>query len=220
MMHPGPTLTSGELLRALASIHTRTGLVDRLKVKLRPLICPFEDVLAQIPPGQYVCDIGCGSGQFSWLVARYCRPSAILGLEVGPLLVANARALFAQHPMAVPATFLHFDGRTLPTAAAGADVVVMIDVWHHVPLHQRSDLLASIVACMKPGAILLFKDIDASSPFVVANKVHDLIFGGGVGHEISTARAKELLTSAGLLLQGTYTRRMHVYPHYLLVARK
>lgn len=209
-----------ELLRALSTITTDLRTVDRWKVKLRPHICPFDDVLAHIPLGSSVFDIGCGSGQFAWLVAKYRRPNRVMGCEITPRLVDNARKLFADHPTGIAHEFEHFDGRRLPAVASTADVLVLIDVWHHVPVARREELIHSIVGSMKKGAMLIFKDIDADSPLVWANKFHDVLFGGGAGKEIGASAAVRLLSGVGLHVEEPHYRRMYVYPHYLLVAHK
>ena len=73
---------------------------------------------------------------------------------------------------------------------------------------------------MKPGCRLIFKDVDASSPLVYVNKLHDLIFAQEIGNEISFEKAKSLLIDNGLQIIEQEKRTTYVYPHYTIVAKK
>ena len=67
---------------------------------------------------------------------------------------------------------------------------------------------------------MVLKDIDGSSPFVIFNKIHDLIFSGEIGNEISVSKALNLLKENGFDIVEQEKRLMYVYPHYTLVAQK
>ena len=73
---------------------------------------------------------------------------------------------------------------------------------------------------IKPGARLVLKDINAASPLVYVNKLHDLIFAREIGNEMTMDRASKLLQESGLQIIQEEKRTMYVYPHYTLVAKK
>jgi 2-polyprenyl-3-methyl-5-hydroxy-6-metoxy-1,4-benzoquinol methylase len=100
------------------------------------------------------------------------------------------------------------------------DVLFLIDVLHHVPKKNQEVFLKDLANIMKPGARLVLKDIDASSPLVYCNKIHDLIFAREIGNEMSMESAKNLLVANGLNIIEQSKRTMYVYPHYTLVAQK
>jgi 2-polyprenyl-3-methyl-5-hydroxy-6-metoxy-1,4-benzoquinol methylase len=213
-------INQSDLSRALAEITTRLPLIDKLKVRYRPLICPIETILELIPPHQYVFDIGCGSAQFLWLLCRFRDPAKVHGVEISEQLVNNARKLFMEFPTGHPAGFSVYNGVELPASIQEADYVTLIDVWHHIPPSLRDAFLGHLWSGMKPGATLILKDIDGGSAFVYANKIHDLIFSAEVGHESTMAEAASLLSARGLMVQGSTRTRIYVYPHYTLVAIK
>ncbi len=66
------------------------GFVDRLKIKYRPIICPFIDLIDFAKDKKSVFDIGCGSGQFCALIAKYTGVEKIMGIEINERLVKNA----------------------------------------------------------------------------------------------------------------------------------
>ncbi len=73
---------------------------------------------------------------------------------------------------------------------------------------------------MKQNARLILKDINASSGWVICNKVHDLLFAGEIGHELPFEKAKHLLEQNKLDISQFSKKRMYVYPHYTIVAKK
>jgi hypothetical protein len=64
------------------------------------------------------------------------------------------------------------------------------------------------------------KDINAGSPLVYCNKLHDLIFAREIGNEMSFKNALELLKANGLTIIEQTKRTMYVYPHYTIVGKK
>lgn len=213
-------VSTKQLMEALGSISTELSFFDRIKVKYRPLICPFDDVLNSIQPGKIVADIGCGSGQLLWLISKFKTPKRVLGVEITPRLVENATQLFSEFLPDQEATFELFNGVFIPESIAEADYVLLIDVWHHVPVKSRSVFFESLSEIMKPGASLIFKDIDAASPWVYTNKLHDLIFASEIGNEISLENAEALMLKHNLEILQVAKKQTYVYPHYTVVARK
>jgi len=80
--------------------------------------------------------------------------------------------------------------------------------------------MAQLYKKMKPGAKLMFKDIDGASPFVACNKVHDMIFAQEFSHEIGHKKAEGLLESLGFTILESRKKRIFVYPHYFLLVQK
>lgn len=213
-------VTTRQLMDALGIITTELPFLDRLKVKYRPLICPFDEILQLIQPGKIVADIGCGSGQLLWLISKFKNPHKVLGVEINERLIDNASHLFSEFLPDQDAEFQLFNGVTMPQNLADADYLLLIDVWHHVPVNSRESFFLSLSKTMKPGATLIFKDIDAASPWVYTNKLHDLVFASEIGHEISLSNAEALMLEHDLEILEVAKKRTYVYPHYTVVARK
>lgn len=194
--------------------------LDRLKIGYRPYICPFDDLLACIDEGDRVFDVGCGSGQFCLLAATFARPSEVAGVEISARLIENARVLFRSKGVVVPADFQVYDGLTFPDSVGRADKVFLIDVLHHVPPAKHQEFLIRLQRAMRPGATLVLKDIEAGSPLVYCNKLHDLIFAREIGSERTGADLAALLAAAGFQIGAPRSRRMFWYPHVTILARK
>lgn len=212
-------ISNKNLLSYLKSVDFSSGFVDRLKVYYRPLVCPFTDLIELVKAGEKVGDIGCGSGQFGLLLAEFARPSFVYGIEINDRLVSNANQLFSKHAK-VAYHFEAFNGVQFPAAISDLDIVFLNDVLHHVPKQAQYQFVKDLIKQMKSGARLVLKDINASSPFVYCNKLHDLIFAGEIGNELSVSKAQKWLTDGGLEVIEITKKQMYVYPHYTIVAKK
>jgi 2-polyprenyl-3-methyl-5-hydroxy-6-metoxy-1,4-benzoquinol methylase len=212
-------LSNKDLLRYLKSLDFQAGFLDRVKVYYRPLVCPFVELINLVKEGEKVGDIGCGSGQFGLLLAEFAKPSFVFGIEISERLVNNARQLFEKYAKTAY-EFEVFDGVIFPDRIGELDVIFLNDVLHHVPVAAQQRFVADLIAKMKSGARLILKDINGSSVLVYCNKMHDMLFAGEIGHELPWKKAKSWLEQNNLEILEFTKKRMYVYPHYTIVAKK
>ena len=78
------------LMDSLATPAARFPLLDRLRIGYRPLISPLHEVLARIPAGGRLFDIGCGSGTLLHLALKHRGCAAAHGYDVSAHAVGNA----------------------------------------------------------------------------------------------------------------------------------
>lgn len=142
----------------------------------RPYICPLETLAAIIPDQAVVFDIGCGAGLFLGYLASHGRIAGGVGVEPSARAVAAARAMSrrlasdAQAPLDFYEVSVE-DG----WPDCSADVVSLIDVMHHVHLGQRRAFFEQAVSRVKPGGVLLYKDMAPRPRWRAwANQLHDL----------------------------------------------
>ena len=209
-----------EIIQYLSSTSVDCSKIDLLKIKYRPLICPFDKLLEYAANAESAFDIGCGSGQFCSLLAKFSPVKKIYGIEINETLVRNARELNKSLSGQKEMRFEVFDGKTLPEEMKEYDLVYMNDVYHHVPQQGQRQMLRAIYNGMQVGARLIMKDINAKHPFVYFNKLHDLVFAGEIGKETGFENMKKMLTESGFKIEEAFTQTIFVYPHYLIVARK
>ena len=213
------TVTNPAIISFLKEKYKSTGFIDSLKIKYRSLICPFISLIEMVKPGEKAGDVGCGSGQFLLLLSHFAKPSYLFGIEIMDRLINNANELFADQP-AGSYGFSTYDGMSFPQKLSEMDIIFLIDVLHHVPKKNQEDFIKNLAKTLKPGARLILKDINASSPLVYVNKLHDLIFAREIGNEMTMDRARKLLQESGLEIIEENKRTMYVYPHYTIVAKK
>lgn len=212
-------ITNKEIIKFLTSTTINASFVDKLKIKYRPIICPFNTLLNYANQNTSVFDIGCGSGQFCALVAKFTPVKKIMGIEIFQRLIDNARIVNKQFATK-ELKFEVFDGKTLPENINEYDLVYMIDVYHHIPKDYQTQFMKNVYDKMKVGSTLIFKDIDAGHPFVYFNKLHDIVFAGEIGNEMSSTAAKKLLSACGFKIVEEYKKTSFVYPHYFTICQK
>ena len=194
--------------------------LDKLKIVYRPYICPFNELLNEIPKNKSVFDIGCGSGQFALLIAEYCSPVKIKGIEISDELVKNANSLLKPYSTNIEISFEKFSGDDIPKDIADYEIVTMIDVGHHVPKKLQVDFFKQLYQKMKPGSTLIYKDINADSPLVYANKFHDLLLASQIGNEMSLKTTLNLFNTIGFEIIKNSSQRMFWYPHFTIITKK
>lgn len=215
-----PRRSNAELVDFLSSVTPETTLLQELKIRYRPYICPFDELLEYARHASSVFDVGCGSGQFCALVARFTDVARIKGVEIDPSLIEDGISISRAFPHDKKLAFEVYDGTTIPQDIAEYDLVFMIDVLHHLPKDDRAEFIRKVHSAMKAGARLMLKDIDAASPLLPFNKIHDLLFSRELGHEISRESAEGMVSSLGFDILESRTKRVLVYPHYFILAQK
>lgn len=145
-----------------------------------------ERLVAPLPPGAAVLDVGCGSGE---PIARFLAEAgyAVTGIDAAPRLLEFARR-------AVPAgTFIHGDMRTVRLDRT-FDAVVAWDSVFHLPRADHGPMYARFRDWLRPGGRLLLSlggsgGDDFTSEMLGARFYYS-------GHEPS--RARTMLEETGL----------------------
>jgi SAM-dependent methyltransferase len=213
-------ITNSDIVAFLSSTTANATFLQKLKIQYRPYVCPFDELLGYAKPKDKVYDIGCGSGQFAALVANFTDVKTIKGIEIDKHLVRNAKQINKRFAKEKVLEFAHFPGSKVPDDIRKYDLIYMIDVYHHIPRDIREDFMQQVYKKMKPGARLMFKDINAGSPFIPFNKVHDLVFAQELPHEVSFYKAIQLLTGIGFKVIEARKKQVFVYPHYFILVQK
>ncbi|MDR1209989.1 MAG: class I SAM-dependent methyltransferase [Clostridiales bacterium] len=195
------------------------GFLGGLKFNWRVHICPFDEILPLIPEGVSLADIGCGSGLFVFLAAKTLSLDKILGLEISGQLVKECRAMARANGFG-NLSAEEYDGSNPPPAARDFGVFTMIDVLHHIPRESRRSYLENLYRSIPPGGRLILKDIDADSPLVIFNKLHDLALTGRLPSEPSARGLVALCAEIGFSVVLFRRVRRLVYPHFIIVLEK
>jgi SAM-dependent methyltransferase len=111
-----------------------------------------------IPEGSRVLDLGCGQGLLAALLKAPGAPriAAYRGIELMAPDVARAHRALGPGCGVVPGDIRTADFGT-------ADVVVILDVLHYMPLEDQERVLARIRAALSPGGLLLLRIGDAAA---------------------------------------------------------
>lgn len=201
----------------LAYAHQR-GLGGRI-TRLRPFICPFEELVRRIPRGGNlnVLDVGCGVGIMSALAAGPGGAKRVVGFDISPSAIDSARSV--RLPNAGEMTFHALPAGAFPDGVF--HVVLCIDVMHHVPPMVQRDFLRQVCDRVAPGGTLLFKDISPRPRWkAFANRMHDLIMARQwVNYRHEREVAQWLIECGGEVAESVRLDRLW-YSHYLVCWRK
>jgi SAM-dependent methyltransferase len=110
--------------------------------------------VASLAPGaSRVAEIGCGDGSMAAAILAEMPSVEYVGIDVAD----NPGRLFAGDRSRV--RFVSQPSSELVVTEAGTfDVVLVVDVVHHVADSERVSLLADAAALLRPGGLLIFKD--------------------------------------------------------------
>jgi SAM-dependent methyltransferase len=169
--------------------------------------------LAGLKPGMRVLDIGCGAGDVSFLARSIVGPEGtVIGVDRSPeaVAVAQQRAQQAQVPNV---QFMASDVEAL-TLDQPVDALIGRLVLMYFP--KPAVVLQKLLAFVKPGGLVMFQEIDATS--IAAEPMCDEFWAAGQRINQAFARAGVELR-AGLKLPMIFQEAGLPAPQTLQMAR-
>lgn len=99
-----------------------------------------------------ILDVGCGIGWSTWELKRHFPSAFVLGIDISPKTVAQAKRLF-------PAPDVEFVAGDITTAdqllPPSFDAIVMLDVYEHIPRTSRTSLHQALHKLLAIGGRLI-----------------------------------------------------------------
>lgn len=125
----------------------------------------------RLQPGQIVADVGCGTGYFSWRLARAVAPDGrIYGVEIqSEMLDELARNMKARQVENVMGVLGTVENPKLPEAV---DLVLMVDVYHE--LSHPAETMAALCDSLKPGGRIALVEYRGEDPDVPIKPLHKM----------------------------------------------
>ncbi|MFT3981703.1 MAG: class I SAM-dependent methyltransferase [Ferruginibacter sp.] len=117
-----------------------------------------------------VLDMGCGDGVTESYFQQYFPSWQLTGIDVSQKSIEEAQA------KNIPsARFQHYDGRHIPAADAGFDIVFIAGVLHHVDFSLHAGLMKEMYRVLKPGGRLYLFEHNPLNP-VTRHLVNTCVF--------------------------------------------
>lgn len=141
----------------------------------RATIAPIADVLNVIPSGCRVLDVGCGNGLLLNVLALAGQIGPSVGVDISADAIAIAEQAAASLPVENrPQFFARPPETLLPDELF--DVVLIVDVMHHVPPAVQARFLEQVGQRVRPGGFLIYKDMCRQPLWrATMNRLHDLV---------------------------------------------
>jgi 2-polyprenyl-3-methyl-5-hydroxy-6-metoxy-1,4-benzoquinol methylase len=219
-----PTALSPSQAAAMAKKLYRAGHgIRRRMQQLRPFTCPIEVLVSLVPETGSVFDIGCGCGLLLALALRSGKEIEALGLDIseGALGMAAAMKQNGLTPEESERLRLHHSAGIGDWPETTFDMVSLIDVMHHVRLDWRRPILDAAIARVKPGGILLYKDMCRRPRWrAVLNWCQDLVVSRQWIRYIPISQVEDVARRAGLVELRSETIYRLGFGHELRVYRR
>jgi 2-polyprenyl-3-methyl-5-hydroxy-6-metoxy-1,4-benzoquinol methylase len=207
-------LTSKEVSAAAAHLYRQGPAGWALLQRLRPFICPFDELLDLVPPESRVLDVGCGAGLFMLLLARFNRIASGEGFDVSQSAVAAAQRAADSGSLRVKP---NFSVRAIEEGIPHGDwsCIAIVDVLHHVPPRFQEGFLNEVARALPAGGRLLIKDMVARPRWrSAANRVHDLVMARQWVHHLDPDAVERMMTQAGLRCTHRSHKNLWWYGHW------
>lgn len=118
-----------------------------------------DHLIRRLPPHcENALEIGCGTGEFTRLLASRAR--SVVALDLSSQMIRLARSRSASHQNI---EYVLGDVMRLPLAAGRFDCVVSIATLHHLPL---AEALLKMKDALEPGGVLVVHDLVADDGLV------------------------------------------------------
>ena len=215
-------LTPSALSTMAVAIYQEGPRLFRALQQYRPYICPFEELIPEVPARASVLDIGCGGGLFLGLVhAAGLQPQGI-GFDVSAPAIRLAQKMAAGLAGQLRG---HLDFQRIDPDATWPDgtfdVVAMIDVLHHVPPSAQELVVRRACQKVKPGGLFLYKDMVKRPAWrALANRIHDLVLARQWIHYAPIGEVENWSINEGMTIERSALINRLWYGHELRVFRR
>lgn len=191
--------------------------------RFRPYICPFEELLPEVPRGASVLDIGCGGGLFLGLLEAAGKQPLGVGFDLSQPAIALAQRMSRDARKRRAESRLSFETveADSPWPEGLFDVVAMIDVIHHVPPGAQEQVIRDACKRVRLGGLFLYKDMVSRPRWrAAANQLHDLLLARQWVHHLPPEQVAKWAVDEGLQVERAQRINRFWYGHELRLFKR
>ena len=124
-----------------------------------------------LKPGDVVADLGCGTGYFSWRMAKAVSDKGVVyGVEIQPEMLDLLATKMKER--GVPNVLGVLGTTTDPKLPKPVDLVIMVDVYHE--FDHPWEMMDAICKRLKPGGRVVFVEYRGEDPEVPIKPLHKM----------------------------------------------
>lgn len=186
-------------------------------------LCPLRSLLPYLPASGKMTELGCGQGCFSHLARLYRPDLEVRGID--PCVEAISTARRASDGL----SDIHFEvGDAGLLEASSPDCICVVDVFYLLPFERWDSLLRLCYRRLRPGGVLLLKDMDVRPAWkhavnylqeALAVRLIGWTRGSGLYFE-PREKFSARLERAGFSVSCVDLAAGYPYPHLLYLCRR
>ncbi len=207
----------------ITQIYAEASPFSKIKQRYREIICPFEPIESHLPREKHsMLDVGCGSGWFGIKNTIKKKGVRYVGLDSNPVAIKEAQKAMLnaknQGLILEETTHEYVECFEQISSSELFDVVVIIDVLHHVKSKGLAKFMLEVKNRLAPGGVIIIKDMN-SSPFIMrcVNQLHDLVLAKEWIEHIEINNLVKIMSNHGLSIAHKEEYSCGLYSHYLVV---
>jgi 2-polyprenyl-3-methyl-5-hydroxy-6-metoxy-1,4-benzoquinol methylase len=179
----------------------------------------LEEIGQYLPRDGRVLDLGCGFGLFSLYFAALAPERCITGVDQNERRIELARASAAR--LGLSNVDYHVGDGLDWTTDESFDAIYLLDLLHHLPRASVAGFLEQLRARLRPGGVLVLKDIEDRPRWKVlfTLALDRLMVGSEPIHYWSPPELAAVLESLGFQVVRHRMRDFLPYPHIVYVGR-
>ncbi|WP_199423567.1 class I SAM-dependent methyltransferase [Actinotalea solisilvae] len=218
----GPRPSAAAVGRRARGLFRGAPAAVRAHVAVRWATAPLAEVVAELPAGGRVVEIGCGHGLVSACAALADPGRTVLGVDIDAEKIRHAREAARGVPN------LEFDVAVSGAVPAGPwDAVAFVDVLYLLPESEQRRLLTEAVEQLAPGGLVVVKEMGTEPAWKVRwNTAQETlavkvlrITAGSEFDFVPPATVAGWLRGLGLAVATRRLDRGRPHPHVLVLGR-
>jgi len=131
--------------------------LDRLYIKLRWHLCPFDAIEKNVPKKGFIIDFGCGYGILANLLSLKSNKRKVIGLDL-----SKKRIIIAKKSERKNKNLVFVKADLTKSKIDKADAIAMTDFLHHIDYKDQEKLIEKLRNKLNKNGKLIILDINKS----------------------------------------------------------